>query len=153
MSKLADYQAAIVAALRTIPALAGLSVRFCVYPEDAFVLNLSKQSEIFVCHLGSVRTGPGAVNTRKQMGRDTWAICTVSTSFASPAAAQTQTGGTFDLCEAIREVQQVSIGEPGGKNEFLLWQSDVLTQAMGRSANGGGSIGYISEYHAPQRFF
>jgi hypothetical protein len=153
VSKIADYQARIIAALESLPELAGLAVKPCIYPEDAFVLNLSKQSAVFVCHVGSEKTGPGVANTQKQIGRDRWAICTVSTSFATPAAAQTQTGGTFDLCEAVKAVQSISIGAPGGRNEFLVWQSDVLTQASQRSVTGGGSVGYISEYHAPQRFF
>lgn len=150
---MADIQARIIAALQTIPALAGLSIRACVYPEDAFVLNLSKQSEVFVAHGGAARTRAGTMNTHRQVGRDRWAICSVSTSFASPAAAQSQTGGTFDLCEAVQGVQGISIGTPGGRDQFLVWLANVPTQAPGRSANGGGSIGYISEYEAPERFF
>jgi hypothetical protein len=153
MSDLADYEARIIAALESIPELTGLKVKPCMWPDDAFVLNLSKQPEIFVCHLHSERTGPGAANTRKQIGRDNWAICVVSTSFASPAAAQTQTGGTFELVEAVRKIQSISIGPLGGRNEFLIWQTDTKAQAPSRSVTGGGSVGYISEYHAPQRFF
>ena len=162
MSIIADHQARIIAALQGLPSLTGLvdqtvgsaaGIRPCIYPEDAFVLNLSKQSQLFVCHGGGVRTAAGAMNSHRQRGRDKWYICSVSTSFASPAAAQSQTGGTFDLCEAVQDVQEVSIGAPGGRAQFLIWLSNVLTQAPGRSANGGGSVGYISEYEAPERFF
>lgn len=153
MSKLGDYEARIIAALESIPELAALRIRPCMWPEDAFVLNFSKQPEIYVCHLHSEKTGPGVANTQKQIGRDRWAICSVSTSFASPVAAQTQTGGTFELVEAIRKVQSISIGVPGARNEFLMWQSDTRAQAPSRSVTSGGSVGYVSEYHAPQRFF
>ena len=153
MTQLADYQSRIIAAIQSIPDLAALKVRPCVDPDDAFVLNLSKQSEIFVCHVVSERTGPGVVNTTKQIGRSRWAICTVSTSYSSPTAAQTGIGGIFELVEAIKKIQAISIGVPGGRNEFLQWRSDVKTQAPNRAVLGGGSFGYISEYEAPQRFF
>ena len=153
MSDLADYEARIIGALLSIPDLMALRVKPCMWPDDAFLLNHSKQPEIYVCHLSSQKTGPGVANTRQQIGRDQWAICCVSTSYADPTAAQSQTGGIFELVEAIRKVQSISIGPLGGRNEFLMWQTDTKAQAPSRSVTGGGSVGYISEYHAPQRFF
>lgn len=166
MSNLADRQARIIAALATIPAIAAVvdvtmsadgifpvGIRPCIYPEDAFVLNLSKQPQLFVCAGDAVRTQAGTMNSHKQRGREHWYICSVSTSFASAVAAQTQTGGTFDLCEAVDDVQGVNIGVPGGKQEFLIWLGRKLTQAANRSPNGGGSVGYITEFEAPERFF
>lgn len=153
MGEIQSQRDAIIAAIEGFDGLAGIKVLPVVQAEDAFFLNTSKASQIFVAYGSPAPVGPGTSRgAGMQMSRETWRIASVSTSFRTPTEAQTQLNGTFDLIEYLRKGFN-STDIPGllSRGKRLIWRGDDPFMAEGRLISGG-SLGYISTYLAPERF-
>jgi hypothetical protein len=146
MSKTSEILANVETAIRAITALAGVTVKAAAAPQDAFRLNRSRTSEIYVCW-GGVEHGPMSdpVGAYVTPVKGIVLIVPVADSRADGMAALTKTLGAFEMVEYVRGVRSVAIGPTTSPKIHLRLISETLTVPEDRDETGG-AVGYICRY-------
>lgn len=144
-SHIGTEQAAIMAALTALPALAGVEVKAATGTKDVFNLNLDRAPTVFVVYGGFARQGGQTVGNHgaQSLGPSMWYLVGVVSDFTTPTSALTKTLGAFELCEAIRGVRGSNISATSDPMYMVLHKEELVE---GERQPRGGQVGYLCTY-------